>query len=234
MTGNRRRRLEDAELAGLAGPAGRPELTDWRVLDDTLCARFAAASFGAAAAFAAEVARLADEADHHPDIDLRFPGLVQIVLTTHDRDGVTEVDADLARRITDLAAQAAIPAQPSGPQAPEVVAFALEPAALAPFWCAVLAYRARPVSPGGAVRLVDPRRFHPPLRLEPAPAGSMIGGLHLDVAVAAETVAARIDAAVAAGGRLLPGDPTPDGAAVWDLDDPDGNRVRLRAIGASG
>ena len=124
----RRTRLDGRDLAG------RPELADWRVLGDTLCARFAAAAFADAAAFVAEVARLADAADHHPDLDLRFPGLVEIVLTTHDRSGLTEFDADLAVRISAIASSSGLRAEPAAPQAPFVVIAAEDPPAVAAFW----------------------------------------------------------------------------------------------------
>jgi 4a-hydroxytetrahydrobiopterin dehydratase len=225
----KRTRLDGRDLAG------RPELADWRVLGDTLCARFAAASFTGAADFVAAVARLADDADHHPDLDLRFPGLVEIVLTTHDRNGLTEFDADLAVRISALAASSGIRAEPSGPQAPSAVVTAGDPAVVAAFWAAVLGYRARPADDDGAVLVVDPRRFHPPLRIVPAvnatTGQAATGRLHVAVALAADVVAARIEAAIAAGGRTCC---TVGPHGPWELADPEDNRAVLSVTVGAG
>jgi 4a-hydroxytetrahydrobiopterin dehydratase len=44
------------------------------------------------------VADLAEEADHHPDIDVRFRD-VRLVLSTHSAGGLTGKDFALARKI---------------------------------------------------------------------------------------------------------------------------------------
>ncbi len=61
-----------------------------------------AASFPAAVALVDAVAVLAEEAEHHPDIDIRWR-TVRFVLSTHSAGGVTELDLRLARRIDALA-----------------------------------------------------------------------------------------------------------------------------------
>lgn len=43
-------------------------------------------------------ARVADEMDHHPDIDIRYTK-VTMALSTHDAGGITQADLDLAARI---------------------------------------------------------------------------------------------------------------------------------------
>ena len=53
--------------------------------------------FGAAIKFVNRVARAAERAGHHPDIDIRW-NRVQLRLTTHDAGGLTERDFALARR----------------------------------------------------------------------------------------------------------------------------------------
>ncbi len=52
------------------------------------------------------VAEVAEAADHHPDIDIRWR-TVTFRLATHSAGGVTEKDLDLARQIDELAATAA-------------------------------------------------------------------------------------------------------------------------------
>ncbi|MDG6104899.1 4a-hydroxytetrahydrobiopterin dehydratase [Dactylosporangium aurantiacum] len=49
----------------------------------------------------AEVAHLAERADHHPDIDVRWR-TVTFRLSTHSAGGVTEKDITLARQINGL------------------------------------------------------------------------------------------------------------------------------------
>jgi 4a-hydroxytetrahydrobiopterin dehydratase len=55
-------------------------------------------SFLGALAFVGAVGRLAEEANHHPDIDIRYRR-VTMALTTHDSGGLTQLDIDLARAI---------------------------------------------------------------------------------------------------------------------------------------
>jgi 4a-hydroxytetrahydrobiopterin dehydratase len=49
----------------------------------------------------AEVAHVAEQADHHPDIDIRWR-TVTFRLSTHSAGGVTEKDITLARQINEL------------------------------------------------------------------------------------------------------------------------------------
>jgi 4a-hydroxytetrahydrobiopterin dehydratase len=48
------------------------------------------------------VAQAAEDADHHPDIDIRWR-TVTFRLSTHSAGGVTDKDVTLARKINDLA-----------------------------------------------------------------------------------------------------------------------------------
>jgi 4a-hydroxytetrahydrobiopterin dehydratase len=52
------------------------------------------------------VAELAEEADHHPDIDIRWR-TVTFRLATHSAGGVTQLDLSMAHRIDELAAEEA-------------------------------------------------------------------------------------------------------------------------------
>jgi 4a-hydroxytetrahydrobiopterin dehydratase len=47
------------------------------------------------------VAEVADEEEHHPDIDIRY-NKVRLVLSTHSKGGLTELDFGLAERIDTL------------------------------------------------------------------------------------------------------------------------------------
>ncbi|MGY2003618.1 4a-hydroxytetrahydrobiopterin dehydratase [Blastococcus sp. SYSU DS1024] len=55
-------------------------------------------SFRAAVAAIVAIADVAEEMDHHPDVDLRFRRL-HLTLVSHSAGGVSELDLELARRI---------------------------------------------------------------------------------------------------------------------------------------
>ena len=59
--------------------------------------------FKAALAYVNEVGRLAEEANHHPDIAIHGWNKVKLTLTTHDQDGLTDADFELAAAINTLA-----------------------------------------------------------------------------------------------------------------------------------
>jgi 4a-hydroxytetrahydrobiopterin dehydratase len=57
--------------------------------------------FADALAYVNAVGALAEEMDHHPDIDIRW-NTVTLRLTTHSEGGLTHLDLDLARLIDAL------------------------------------------------------------------------------------------------------------------------------------
>lgn len=75
-------------------------LPDWRSIDRKKAIRrtFEFPNFRAAVAFVAYVAELAEAADHHPDIDIRY-NKVTLTLTTYSAGGLTDKDVTLARAI---------------------------------------------------------------------------------------------------------------------------------------
>jgi 4a-hydroxytetrahydrobiopterin dehydratase len=60
-------------------------------------------SFPAAIGVVDRVAAVAEEMDHHPDIDIRWRTLT-FVCSTHSAGGVTMKDINLARRIDEIVA----------------------------------------------------------------------------------------------------------------------------------
>jgi 4a-hydroxytetrahydrobiopterin dehydratase len=76
-------------------------LRGWNRQEGGLRRRFRRASFADAITFVNEVARLAEELEHHPDIDIRYRNVI-VFLTSHDVGGVTQLDLDLATRISEL------------------------------------------------------------------------------------------------------------------------------------
>jgi len=59
----------------------------------------------AAIAAVSRIAAIAEELDHHPDIDIRWR-TVTLVVSTHSAGGVTAADVELARRIDEVLADA--------------------------------------------------------------------------------------------------------------------------------
>lgn len=85
---------------------------EWRVIDGVAWARFATGSFARGVELVNRIGALADAANHHPDVDLRYP-TVTVRLVTHDADTVlTELDLDLARQISEAAAELGVSASP--------------------------------------------------------------------------------------------------------------------------
>jgi 4a-hydroxytetrahydrobiopterin dehydratase len=73
----------------------------WQRNGDVISRTFQFRDFPAAMKFTAVVAELAEEAWHHPDIDIRW-NKVTLTLTTHDAGGLTEKDFVLARQFDKL------------------------------------------------------------------------------------------------------------------------------------
>ncbi len=80
-------------------PAWRPSTGDRPAIERSL--RFA--DFNAAFGFMTRVALMADKMDHHPEWSNVY-SRVEVLLTTHDAGGVTELDLKLARFIDEAAA----------------------------------------------------------------------------------------------------------------------------------
>jgi 4a-hydroxytetrahydrobiopterin dehydratase len=161
----------------------------------------------------------ADAMDHHPDVDLRYRTVV-LTLATHSEGGVTQLDVELAHHV--LAAARAVGAEVLPP--PERVEIGLDvvdPDAVKPFWRAALGYREQ-VDPDGS-ELQDPlgrgpvlwfQRMDPPRRER--------GRFHLDVYVPQGRARERVDACLAAGGRLVTDEFAP---SWWVLADAEGNEA---------
>ena len=85
------------------------------------------------------VGAAAEEADHHPDLTLTY-GRVDVRLSSHDVGGVTARDVRLARRISELAAEAGVTAAPEGVAVVEIGLDTPDVDAVRPFWKALLGY----------------------------------------------------------------------------------------------
>jgi 4a-hydroxytetrahydrobiopterin dehydratase len=85
---------------------------DWRVTAEVAHAEFKTGSFAKGLALVNEIGRLAEAANHHPDIALSYPS-VGVSLSTHEVDGLTERDVDLAGKISAAARDMDIAADPT-------------------------------------------------------------------------------------------------------------------------
>jgi 4a-hydroxytetrahydrobiopterin dehydratase len=70
----------------------------WQIVNGELTRTLEFTDFRAALAFVNKVGELAEAADHHPDIDIRY-NKVRLALVTHSAGGLTKKDFDLAARI---------------------------------------------------------------------------------------------------------------------------------------
>ena len=199
------------EFAALDG------LDDWRFGVREVHAHFRAGSFSAAAALVTAIAEAAETAVHHPDVDVRYPDRVHVVLTTHAAGGVTTADVDLARQISAIAARTGVRGEATTSQIVEIAIDTMDADRIRPFWAAVLGYRDN----DGA--LADPLRIGPPVWFqqmdEPRTDRDRF---HIDVIVAHDAAEARVAAALAAGGTLVT---ERYARAWWVLADADGNEA---------
>jgi 4a-hydroxytetrahydrobiopterin dehydratase len=85
------------------------DLPGWTVKDGAISKTFKHDSFPEAIVFANAVAHLAELANHHPDIDIRYSNIT-LALVTHDQGGITNKDVELARRIEEIRKKAGVPA----------------------------------------------------------------------------------------------------------------------------
>jgi 4a-hydroxytetrahydrobiopterin dehydratase len=89
-------RLSDGEV--------RDELTsmsNWTYTNGAIVRTLTFPSFMAGIGFVNQVAELAEDAGHHPDITISYTRIT-LALSTHDAGGITDKDVSLARRIDAL------------------------------------------------------------------------------------------------------------------------------------
>src|SRR6476646_10016453 len=73
-------------------------LQGWSRRGDVITKTYQFRNFLAGINFVTAVAKAADAADHHPDIDIRYTK-VTCTLSTHSAGGITQKDLDLAKQI---------------------------------------------------------------------------------------------------------------------------------------
>ena len=124
-------------------------LTDWRKLAQGLHARYVIDDFGTGARFVASVGEAGDVLGHYPRVSIGN-GYVDLELvsdeaiyrddegTEHVVEWVTQQDVDLARRITEIAAEHEVDADPTSVSEVELGLDTAHSAKIAPVWAALL------------------------------------------------------------------------------------------------
>lgn len=194
-------------------------LADWRKLAQALHARYLTGDFAGGMRFVTAVSEAAEAANHHPDLTLSYPH-VDVKLISHDAGGLTQRDVDLARRISEIAKDQGIRAEPSALAEIELALDTADLAAVGPFWAALLTGSTDALQ-GSDV--VDPKGRVPLLWFQDTePHRTPRQRFHIDLWLPHDIAEERIAAAVAAGGSVVDNDNAPSFVV---LADPDGNRT---------
>ena len=185
-------------------------------------------SLARAASVAATVSSGVDSGDHLR-IDLR-PDRLYLSVTTVTESCVTPVDIELAREITALVSSLGLTTDGGlddesfrSVQRLEIAIDALDIPSIRPFWRAVMGYTDDPGDNPADGAVMDRAGQGPTIWFQqmdaPRPQRNRI---HLDMTVPHDEALRRMDAAIAAGGKLLSDDEAP---AFWVLADPEGNEI---------
>lgn len=213
------------------GEIAEAGLTDWRKLAQGLHARYLVDDFATGARFVAAVGDAGDELGHHPRVSMG-QGYVDLKLSSPDaiyRDDegseyvvewVTQQDVDLARRITEIAGDHEINADPTSVSVIELGLDTADSATIAPVWAALLTGNAEAQghgSPSDEIR--DATGRVPNLWFGEADEDETPRQrFHVEVYVAPEVAEQRIAAAVAAGGTVVDDSEAPSLTVIADQD----------------
>jgi 4a-hydroxytetrahydrobiopterin dehydratase len=194
---------EQIEAAGLG---------DWRAIRGALHTRFRTGDFATGLRLVDRIGEAAEAANHHPDLDLRYPHL-NIKLYSHDAGGITARDVSLATEISGFAAELGVAAQPELVETLDLALDTPDHSRIKPFWRAVLGYADGPED--DEVRNDDAGL--PLLWFQVSGSDEPRQRFHLDVNVPRDVARRRIDEAVAAGGTVV--DETPSFVVLADAED---------------
>jgi 4a-hydroxytetrahydrobiopterin dehydratase len=194
-------------------------LTGWVNLLGGLQTRIRTGDFATGLRVVTAIAAAAEEMNHHPDVDLRYPH-VDVRLSSHDVGGLTDRDVQLARRISQIAAEAGVELDGIATSRLELALDTPDVGRVLPFWAAVMAMEPAP----NGVDVADPADALPLIWFQDSGSEEPRQRWHPDVWVDPSQVQPRIDAALAAGGTLVSDEEAP---SFWVLADPEGNRMCL-------
>lgn len=192
-------------------------LPDWRYHLGGLVTVYKTPTAAGALELIAGVGRLAEEKDHHPDLDWRY-NRVFIRFTSHDAGGeVTPRDIAAAAAVTQTAAAAGAAPEPGLYRTVEIGIDTPEPSAIAEVWRVALAYKQ-----GRGGSLQDPYGRGPGLWFQETRTPND-NRLHLDIH-RSKAESGPVLEKVAASGALMDSDHAPGWVVVTDAQ---GNRLCL-------
>lgn len=194
-------------------------VSDWRVTASGPQAVFTATSLSHAATLVPAIIAEAERLSILPDIDVR-PEAVIVRVPRRTDDGIPAAATEFAAAVSRVAGDRQLTADPSLVQSVGVYVAQHSQVDVRPFFTAALAYENVGESDAG-----DPLRCGPQLAFNPITGDSAgRGRTHFDVFVPADQAQARVDAALAAGGRLVDDSQAP---AFWSLASPDNHGVDI-------
>lgn len=202
--------------------ADGPETADWRVLFGAMTF-YPTTSPAQVIRLATAVARLADEAGRPLLVDLRPDGI-----TIDSGKDQWENDiagfVELAARIQSAARDLGLSADLGRLRFVQFGMDAVDVPAVRGFWTHVLGYQEDPRGND----IYDPRRLNPTFIFQQMDAAEadrrrQRNRTHLELSIPSDQVQARLDAAIAAGGRILP----TDRPSTHTVADPEGNELDL-------
>ena len=196
-----------------------PGVSDWRVTGTGPQAVFTATSLSHAADLVARAVTAAEQFGVLPDVDVRPEGVV-VRIPYRSPEGIPAAAAEFAAAVSRAAAELLLTPDPSRAQSIGIYVAQHSDADVRPFFTAALGYAAF-----ADTDAVDPLRCGPQLAFNPITGDSPARGrTHFDVFVPADQAQARVDAALAAGGRLADDSHAPD---WWSLASPDNHGVDI-------
>ncbi|WP_224786020.1 VOC family protein [Microbacterium caowuchunii] len=194
-------------------------VSDWRVTATGPQAVFRAGTLSEAAALVPLIVAAAERFGILPDADVRPEGVV-VRIPYRSEEGIPAAAPAFAAAVSQAAAALGLVADPSLAQSIGIYVAQHSGADVRPFFAAALAYE-----PLGETDAADPLRCGPQLAFNPISGDVPARGrTHIDVFVPADRAQARVDAALAAGGRLVDDSHAP---AWWSLASPDNHGVDI-------
>lgn len=206
-------------------------LSDWRKLGQGLHARYVVDDFAAAVRFTDAVGSAAETLGHYPRVSMGEQ-FVDLKLVSHDavyRDAegaehivewVTEKDVTLAKRITDIAAEQEVGADPASITTIELALDTAHAAAIAPVWAALLTGGTESLGLGSIGSDIRDATGRVPILWfqDTDEHETPRQRFHVDVWLAPEVAEQRIAAAVAAGGVIADASQAPSYTVIADQD----------------
>ena len=197
--------------------AALADLPDWRYRLGGLVTAYKTPTAGAALELIAAVGRLAEEQNHHPDLDWRY-NRVFIRFTSHDAGTeVTERDVAAAAAVSQAAAAAAATAEPGLYRTVELALDTASPDEISEVWRTALGYRRNKNGD-----LIDPYGRGPNLWFQETATPNQ-NRFHLDIH-RSKAESGPVLEKTAATGALMNHDHAPDWVVVTDAQ---GNRLCL-------